>query len=100
MEPMRFFRVMEKKSDYVGSEKVITHIGVFYVQIDYSQGVDLKGRNGLEKRSAVKLLYAAGTPLRIGDGFCAQGEDPEYIITSITEYPEHCIAEAELWKST
>lgn len=100
MEPMRFFRVMEKKSDYVGSEKVITHIGVFNVQIDYSQGVNLNGRNGLEKRSAVKLLYASGTPLKIGDGFCAQGQDPEYIITSITPYPEHCIAEAELWKST
>lgn len=98
LEKLKFFRLEEVQSNYVGTEKRISQVGIFPAQAEYSQSVS-RGNNGLEKRSAAKLYYPSDLPVCIGDGFCSMRENnPQYMITSITEYPDHCIAEAELWK--
>lgn len=97
LKKLRFFRIVEKESDYVGTEKKIAEVGFFLCQIEYSQRVD-RGNNGLEKHSVCKLYFPSDLPLKIGDGFCATGDVPQYMLTSVTEYQDHCVGEAELWK--
>lgn len=97
LKNLRFFRMEEKASDYVGTEKVIDEIGVFPAQVEYTSRVE-RGNNGLERQSAVKLYMPADVPIKIGDGFCISGCTPEYIITSVISFVDHIIVEAELWK--
>lgn len=87
----------EIPSDYVGTEKAVADIGTFPAQVEYTAKVE-QGTNGLEKRSAAKLYMPADIPIKIGDGFCITGGVPEYMITAVTEYPDHIIVEAGLWK--
>ncbi|MDD6081517.1 MAG: hypothetical protein PUB89_01575 [Oscillospiraceae bacterium] len=87
----------EEKSDYVGTEKKVVEVGCFPCQVEYSQKVE-KGNNGLEKRSVCKLYFPSDLPVKIGDGFCITGNVPQYMLVSVTEYADHCVGEAELWK--
>lgn len=97
LKNIKFFRIEEKESDYVGTEKKVVEVGHFPCQVEYTQKVD-RGNNGLEKRSVCKLYFSSDLPLKIGDGFCITGDIPQYMLTSVTEYPDHCVGEAELWK--
>lgn len=87
----------EKDSDYVGTEKIITEVGCFPCQIEFTQKVD-RGSNGLEKCSVCKLYFPSDLPVKIGDGFCVKGNKPDYMLVSVTEFTDHCVGEAELWK--
>lgn len=97
LKSVKFFRMKEIPSDYVGTEKVIDEIGIFPAQVEYISAVE-QGNNGLEKKSAAKLYMPSDVPIKIGDGFCIRGGVPEYMITSVIEFTDHIIVEAKLWK--
>ena len=97
LKKLRFFRMEEIPSDYVGTEKVVADIGTFPAQVEYTSRTE-QGTNGLERRSVAKLYMPSDIPIKIGDGFCITGGVPEYMISSVTEYRDHIVVEAELWK--
>ena len=98
LRKLKFFRVEERKSDYVGTEQKCVQTGCFPVQLEIKQSVSTDGRNGQEKYSDAKLYFPPDLPVKIGDGFCITGDIPQYRIISVAEYTDHCTAEAVLWK--
>lgn len=97
LNSVKFFRMEEIPSDYVGTEKVVADIGTFPAQVEYTSKVE-NGNNGLERHSAAKLYMPSDVPIKIGDGFSLGSPVPEYMIKSVVSYPDHIIVEADLWK--
>lgn len=96
-EPVKLFRMMSVKSDYVGTEQKINAVGIFNCYTEFSQERKQTAK-GFEIVDAAKLYVPTQYHFLCGDGVSFTcGDVPEYRIVKITRYSMFCVCEVEAW---